>query len=272
MRFLFWNVKKNPVGPILSKIVEAHSVDVVILAECRDPGEILIELNDTNDNQFHLPDTPGLRVVVYTRFLRKFIETAHSEDFFTVRLITLPQTEPLLLAALHLPSKLHKTDSQEYQSFVAAQVSDKIRKVEGEYGTSRTVLVGDLNMDPFEKGVASAHGLHAVMTREIARSGKGKRQVVRDFYPFFYNPMWGRFGDTTEGPPGTYYRRGSEPTEYFWNTYDQVLIRPDLLDSFDERSVQVLTEFGERSFLTKSGVPDKTRLSDHLPLLFALTT
>lgn len=270
MRFLFWNVKKNPVGPILSKIVEAHSVDVVILAECHDSGVMLSELNEATGNQFYLPVSPRCRVVIFTRFLRKHIETAHSEDFFTVRLISLPETKPILLAALHLPSKLHKTDAQEYQSLVASQVSEKIRKIELENGTSRTVLVGDLNMNPFEKGVASANGLHAVMTRDIARSRKGKRQVVREFYPFFYNPMWGRFGDTTEGPPGTYYRRGSEPTEYFWNTYDQVLIRPDLLDSFDEKSVQVLTEFGGRKFLSKSGVPDKTRLSDHLPLLFSL--
>lgn len=272
MRFLFWNVKKNPVGAILSKIVEGHSVDVVILAECRDPGAILSDLNDATGNQFHLPVSPRCRVVIYTRFLREHIETAHSEDFFTVRLISLPGTSPILLAALHLPSKLHKTDSQEYQSFVASQVSERIRKVERENGTSRTVLVGDLNMNPFEKGVASANGLHAVMTRDIARSRKGKRQVVREFYPFFYNPMWGRFGDTTEGPPGTYYRRGSEPTEYFWNTYDQVLIRPDLLDSFDEKSVKVLTEFGGTRFLSKSGIPDQSRVSDHLPLLFALTT
>jgi exonuclease III len=219
MRFLFWNVKKNPVGPILSKIVEAHNVDVVILAECRDSGVILSELNGATDNQFHLPDGPGPRVVIYTRFFRKHIKTAHSEDSFTIRLITLPNP-PILLVAVHLPSKLLKTDSQEYQSIVASKISARIRQVEREKGTSRTVLVGDLNMNPFEKGVASTNGFHAVMTRDIAR--KEKRRVIREFYPFFYNPMWGRFGDTTDGPPGTYYRRGSEPTEYFWNTYDQV--------------------------------------------------
>lgn len=270
MKFLFWNVKRKPVGPILSKIVEAHNVDVVVLAECRDPGSMLVDLNDATGNEFHLPDSPGPRIVIYTRFLREYVETAHSEEFFTMRLISLPGNKPLLLAALHLPSKLHKTDSEEYQSWVASQVSAEIRKVEREKGTSRTVLVGDLNMNPFEKGVASASGFHAVMTRNIAR--KKPRKVIRQYYPFFYNPMWGRFGDTTDGPPGTYYRWGSELTEYFWNTYDQVLIRPDLLDSFDEKSIQVLTQFGGIKFLRKTGIPDDSRLSDHLPLLFALST
>ena len=134
MKFLFWNVKKNPVGPILSKIVEGHRVDIVILAECSEPGDILIELNDASEDQFHLADNPGPRVVIYTRFLRRYIATAVSEEFFTVRLISLPGTTPMLLAALHLPSKLHKTDAEEYQSFVAAHVSEKIRRVEGETG------------------------------------------------------------------------------------------------------------------------------------------
>jgi len=66
MKFLFWNVKKNPVGPILSKIVEGHRVDIVILAECSEPGDILIELNDASEDQFHLADNPGPRVVIYT--------------------------------------------------------------------------------------------------------------------------------------------------------------------------------------------------------------
>ena len=129
MQFLFWNVKRKPVGSILSRIVEQHNVDVVILAECNDSGVILSELNEASGNQFYLPVSRQCRVVIFTRFLREHIKTAHSEDFFTVRLITLPDP-PILLAALHLPSKLHKTNSQEYQSFVASQVSDKIRRVE----------------------------------------------------------------------------------------------------------------------------------------------
>jgi hypothetical protein len=150
----------------------------------------------------------------------------------------------------------------------ANQISAKIREAEGALGTSRTVLVGDLNMNPFEKGVISASGLHAVMTRAIAR--KEGRTVDGELYPFFYNPMWSRFGDSTEGPPGTYYRQGSSLTEYFWHTFDQVLIRPALLDRFDEKSLRVLTECGERRFLRQSGIPDHSRVSDHLPLLFTL--
>lgn len=266
MRFLFWNVKKNPLGPIVSQIVQEHNVEIIILAECSDPDAILVDLNSETEHLFHLTESQGTRVVIYTRFPAKYIETVHSDKFFTIRRIFLPERREILLAAMHLESKLHRSDSHRWGK--ARDVSAKIRQVESERGISRTVLVGDLNMNPFDMGAIVADGLHAVMTRAIAR--KKNRRVGEDVYPFFYNPMWGRFGDTTKGPPGTYHKTTSSRDEYFWHTFDQVLIRPDLIDSFDEAKLQVLTVCGGIEFLKESGIPDDSRVSDHLPLLFDL--
>lgn len=266
MKFLFWNINKNPVGPLLSRIVAEHDVQVLILAECADPAAILIDLNATAKNLFHLTDSGRSRVVVYTRFPPQYIETTHSDKFFTIRRIFLPRKRQVLLAAVHLESKLYRRDIHLWGK--ARDVSAKIRQVESELDISRTVLVGDLNMNPFEMGVIQADGLHGVMTQAIAR--KINRPIGDEMYPFFYNPMWGRLGDTTEGPPGTYYYTNSSLDEYFWHTFDQVLIRPDLIDSFDEGELQVLTECGEIEFLGHLGTPDDSRASDHLPLLFDL--
>lgn len=266
MRFLFWNVKKNAVGPILSKIVQEHRVEIVILAECSDRDAILIDLNAESRYPFFLTDSQETRVVIYTNFSPEFIKTKHSHKFFTVRCISLPLKKEVLLVAMHLESKLHR--SEIHRCVEAIGVSTKIRQVESELGISRTVLVGDLNMNPFDMGVILADGLHAVMTRAIAR--KKDRPIGDERYSFFYNPMWGRFGDTTEGPPGTYYKTTSSKDEYFWHTFDQVLIRPDLIDSFDETKLKVLTDCGGIEFLRESGIPDDSRASDHLPLLFDL--
>jgi len=268
MKFLFWNIKKNPVGAILSKIVEHHEVEVVILAECPDPVAILIDLNSVAETLFHLTDDQRTRVVIYTRFPREYTRTAHSDFYLTIRQLRLPRKSEILLAATHLPSKLF---GNEDPSEIASRMAAKISEVERELGISKTVLVGDLNMNPFDRGVVGANGFHAVMTRTIARR---QRRMVRKeaSRSFFYNPMWGRFGDTTEGPPGTYYRPGTSFIEYFWHIHDQVLIRPDLLDSFDDKSLRVLTECGETKLVGKTGIPAQSRLSDHLPLLFALTT
>lgn len=52
--------------------------------------------------------------------------------------------------------------------------------------------------------------------------------------------------------------------------FDQVLIRPALLDRFATQDVQILHTDGERSLLSSRGIPDTSIASDHLPILFKL--
>ncbi len=95
------------------------------------------------------------------------------------------------------------------------------------------------------------------------------RQVQAQSYKFFYNPMWSHFGDIG-GPPGTYYYDRSENFNLFWNVFDQVLIRPELLREFRNETVKIVATVAGKSLLAPNGQPDKRAGSDHLPILFAL--
>ena len=53
---------------------------------------------------------------------------------------------------------------------------------------------------------------------------------------------------------------------------DQVLVRPDILEKWDDSDLHILTSTGKISLLDKNGHPDRARFSDHLPLTFALQT
>ena len=75
------------------------------------------------------------------------------------------------------------------------------------------MLVGDLNMNPFEDGLVKTTGLHSVMSKSKAK--EFSRVVQGRTYPFFYNPMWNLLGDETQGPPGTYYYSSSEHKAFF---------------------------------------------------------
>ena len=55
-----------------------------------------------------------------------------------------------------------------------------------------------------------------------------------------------------------------------WNILDPVLIRPDLLQYWDDAELKVLTGTGNITFLDRDDKPDRKRFSDHLPILFAL--
>jgi endonuclease/exonuclease/phosphatase family metal-dependent hydrolase len=165
------------------------------------------------------------------------------------------------------PSKLYWSDDDQFAECI--ELAKFIRQIEKDLGHSRTILVGDFNMNPFEKGMIVSNGLHAMMSKRIARREARTVKGVR--YPFFYNPMWSLFGDIPTALPGTYfYNRSGRPLNYFWNMFDQVMLRPSLLDAFKDDYLRILESVGDVSLLSTHGTPDPTKASDHLPLLFAL--
>jgi hypothetical protein len=117
-------------------------------------------------------------------------------------------------------------------------------------------------MNPFEDGLISAHCLHAVMTQALA--SRLTRRVGARRYPFFYNPMWGHFGDRTPGPAGTYFRAGGT-SACFWNVFDQILVRPGLMAAITETAT--LDSDGQFLLVDAIGRPEA---SDHLPVFVAL--
>lgn len=267
LTFLFWNINRKPLQESIARLCTRHAIDILILAECEvTPLVMLRTLNRGTENPYDFPFSECQKIAIYTRLPREFITPKLESISLTIRNISLPGSADILLAATHLPSKLHW--SRESQAANCAELSHLIRQAEQDVGHSRTVLVGDLNMNPFEDGVIAANGLHAVMTRRLA--DKRSRIVQGQEYPFFYNPMWGHFGDTNQKPPGTYYDYRSEPISLFWNLFDQVVIRPDLMPFFHNEELEILTDDGEIAFLSEAAVPDNSVVSDHLPILFRM--
>ena len=77
-------------------------------------------------------------------------------------------------------------------------------------------------------------------------------------------------GDVSKGPPGTYYYRQSGTLSYFWHTFDQVVLRPALIEYFDPERMTVITEIEHDPLLRDNGHPDTIKASDHLPIFFRL--
>ena len=114
----------------------------------------------------------------------------------------------------------------------------------------------------------STVGLSAVASRRIAE--RATRTVQGREYRLFYNPMWGHFGDSKGDTAGSYFYDSSEHTNYFWNVFDQVLLRPELAKRFDSSQLSIVKSVGERLLVRPDGRPDGTLYSDHLPIVFEL--
>jgi hypothetical protein len=265
--FLFWNIQNKRLETRLAKIVASNRVDIVVLAESViEPQIVLYELFHHTGSEFALLYSQCDKLKIYSKIPQRYFEPLREGKRFTIHQLSLSTEKALTIVAAHLVSKLQWSEESQFSECL--ELARDIREVEIEVGHARTVLVGDLNMNPFESGIVAANGLHGVMTRDIAL--KRSRIVQGKEYPFFYNPMWGCLGDANEEPAGTFYAQRSEHINFFWNMFDQVLLRPDLLPFFQNRELKIVTSDGENSLVSMNGLPDSVLASDHLPILFRL--
>ncbi len=180
--FLFWNLNRKPLKDSIVSLCHEHDVDVLILAESELPDSSLLEsLNIDTPLKFHFPFNPSERLRFFIRYPRNSLRPVLDEGGIAIRRFVPPIGLDILLVALHLPSKQYQTESD--QAYHATRVAEAIREAESLAGHSRTLILGDVNMNPFEPGVVSSEGLHAVMDRKIAlrrsRIVQGRR---RDFF------------------------------------------------------------------------------------------
>ena len=269
MNFLFWNLGKRPLLHRLARMAAHRDVDVVVLVECdAPPAEVLDALNGGIAGRFVYPESDSRKIYVFTRLPESQLvdQSNRFSGALTVRVMRPGTPSELLLVLAHFPSQInwHPNDQLSF----CPEFAHAIRLAEAQRQHGRTVLLGDLNMNPFDPGVVAAAGLHGMMTRDLARR-RNQREVIEEAFPTFYNPMWAFLHDRHPKPSGTFYLNASKPINYYWNTYDQVLVRPDLIDALT--TVEVLDSDGRDPLVTANGWPDATNGSDHLPIFFTLT-
>jgi hypothetical protein len=260
---LFWNVKKQPLAVLLRRLCDEYDIDLLMLAECNMSDEQLLPILNQGSNRTFIRNANDFspRISFFIRLARTPLKIVSDKPHCSIRALSPPGAQEILIAAIHHRSKLHS--GYGHQDALMTRTAEQIAEAESRHEHRRTLVVGDLNMNPFEPGICSADGLHAVMSKAVA--SRISRRVDGEERFFFYNPMWNLLGDETPGPPGTYYH-GAGMLSYFWNTFDQVLLRPELLEQYRPGDVKILSEVGEtRLFGNDRMAPG---LSDHLPVFF----
>ncbi len=124
-------------------------------------------------------------------------------------------------------------------------------------------------MNPYESGMVSTLGFHGINDRTRAVKEKN-RVVLGSKYDYFYNPMWNFLGDEP-GPSGTVFYRKAIHKISMWNTFDQVLLRPQLLNSFKLSDVAIIDKIGGRDLIDKKNNIVSNKFSDHLPISLQVT-
>lgn len=267
-KFLFWNIANKDLSNLISIAAHQENADVILLVESGiDPRHLLQELN-TN---FSIPYLYSENIVcnkvqMFTRYSSSRITIIKETTRTVAKVLDIPILGKILLIATHALDKRNHDDRS--QSMNMTILRSFIEESEILSNCDKTIFVGDFNMNPFEDGIISAAGLHAVLAKSVAKDVS--RVVDGNEYKMFYNPMWKLMGNEGEVAPGTYYYNSAKHYSFFWHTFDQVIIRPKLIENFVDDELRIITQIGVFNLLTSSKRPNKATASDHLPIVFSI--
>jgi len=261
MKVLFWNTHNNDkINSVLLDVIIENEISFVVLTEYTANLDQLIALLSENGILMRSYMTTGCdRITVLGSVLN--VEPGPQSKYASMQVID----ETDILCCVHLPSQIYSQSEGMRRVAIGRIVSD-INQLEADLNTESTIIVGDFNINPFDKGCLDADMFHGVPTYGVA--SRKTRVVGGEEFKMFYNPMWNFFGDFQQ-PCGTYFYGGNQIDNLFWNIYDQVLIRPALYDRFTQSQLRIITGTQSLSFLTEKGYPDEN-ISDHFPIVFEI--
>jgi exonuclease III len=298
VRFLFWNImdKKNPFEDTIGRIVSENSIDILILAENDNikPNVIEGKTNLTYLKQstsksktkwlylFYRKEKlalTGIDVFKYeddndvidkkTGDSRELAKYLNKKERLIAYNITVGKTSYLLFG-LHFPSKIYCSNTK--QEYLARKMKTYIERMEKEVKHQNTIIVGDFNMNPFEKAMLLPDAFNASMSINFTNKSKKVYDINESA---FYNPTWVLTGDfhsrTNERKvPGTLYYDDMDEQATYWQLYDQVIFRPGMESKFISSSLEILEGFKntDKSFLNEKSEPNTENFSDHLPIKF----
>ncbi len=268
LRIVFWNVHRKDLTGFVCAIAESTMADIIVLNENQvTQDETLHALQKNVSAEFHnpMPSFPSSENRFHC-FCKQTSLVDMSEVYSGSRISTRRLkigSHSVLLVLVH-GIDIRNHDAATRQEF-AQELASEISFIKEQEKTNKVVILGDFNMNPYDRGMNLAAGLNAMMTRSCVE--RGYRTQRRKRYEFYYNPMWGLFGDNPAGPSGTFYNTSNQGP-YGWSMIDQVLIHHSIVPLFHD--VKILDQAGELSLIDARGRPDSKKASDHLPILVSL--
>ena len=129
------------------------------------------------------------------------------------------------------------------------------------------MVMGDFNLQPYSYGIIGALGFNATMSMYKAK--KKKRIVDGEECLFYFNPMWSLMGKNGIAQGSYYCGDDQQDKSLYWYSFDEVLLRPSLIDYFSWDYFDYIVEISGERLLTEEKI-NKEDFSDHLPIKFEI--
>lgn len=256
MNILFWNLKKNSNAQWIKHIIIENNVDIAVFAEYEntDFEEVIRNLK----NQFIRHDGKGGCNKITLLCSSNYHVTVKREQSRYTLYSVYSEVFSINLVGVHLPSNPYG-DANRRRVVIRDLVND-INELENENNHRRTIVIGDMNCNPFDEEMIQIDSFNAVLFKQLIL----QKELV-DFenkrYRRFFNPIIHYLNEDTQSYGTYYYSSGS--ALIYWNCFDQVLVRKELCDVI--RRVDIIREINGKKLIKR--IKPNDEISDHLPLL-----
>lgn len=267
-KMLYWNLEKKDLSAAILELTTLMSFDIVIFSETTQKTRVALNsvLSPLGfKSRTNLSGNP--RVALFDKYQDSNV-IYFKEDLRYTSIIYNIYGEKFMVVGVHLDSPASYPNVED-RYVLGRDEHSKIETNEKNYSVCKTVIIGDFNMNPFDKGMISELSFKATHCKQTAITSRSDK-------PYFFNPSWRIFSnDLTvkrgKKAPGTihYVPNGKDTYVDYWHVFDQVLIRPHLFSVYTD-SYEVLTGWKKVNLLNSSLVPDRTNFSDHLPITYTV--
>lgn len=261
MRIMFWNTKGNKdINEYVVSLVKDYNIDILLMAEYYG-NKVELEEMFRKCHQRHIACTTiGCdRISIWSNYVN--MKSGIQNTYYSIQIIK----DKYILCCIHLMSDIHGDRSNERFAKMREIIYD-INSIEKEIGSKQTIITGDFNEMPYDRGCLSADGFHGLPVLNV--SDTSTRKVNEKEYRKFYNPMWNFMGDFSH-PPGTYYLNQAKLYSPIWYMLDQVILSKDILPLFRKESLKIITSCHYSDLMDRNGHPNK-KISDHFPIMYEI--
>ena len=171
MKFAFWNVHQNTmINNYIVDLIYENGIDIIVLAEYNDHEQKL--RNQLIDKGIYMEKyiTSGCdRIKMYGSIQN--VMPANQNKYYSVQIID----NKYILCGMHLPSRIY-SEHWERRNIVIDMIVADINELEKKFKLENTIILGDINENPYDSGCLNATKFHGIPSGEDAQ--KGSRSIM----------------------------------------------------------------------------------------------
>lgn len=256
MNLLFWNIGKKSIESIIAQCIIENDVDIAIFAEHQSSD--FNRVCDLLGKKYrHIEGYGGCKKITMVCRHPLKVDIKQEQNRYTLYKIKTKDKE-YIMCGVHLQDRMSAAPALRIEEI--GRIVYDIEKLENQSGCRNTIIIGDLNSNPYDDELLQMNAFHAVLYKDVIKQSE-TRTVAGRKYRRFYNPILNFISEETKLYGSFYYNQ--DPATSVWHCYDQILVSKQLVDSICR--FEYLKAIGKTSLM--SSVRPNKKISDHLPLL-----